>query len=802
MFSRFYSLLLVVFWLTFFSISAFSQTINFDDYSPLISSGKLPDEFSLTSSEKYEQSKKAISKKDRRFERRAKKEFLLKSTFGIDELLSSGRVLYNDPVGKYVGKVFDNVVKSAGLEEENLKVFVVKTNISNAFATDQGLIFITTGLLAHLQNEAQLAFVLSHELVHYDKKHSMDVYVTAKRTDASRKASSFDLEPAILAKAAYSKEKETEADAEGWTIFSKTGYDPNAALSSFDVLLYAHLPFDSLEFDGSSLGNNLFYWPKSMKIEQPVPLFSDADEDDELSTHPNINKRKAALDKLVKGTGKAFIVSEQEFNTSRLACRYEYCRNALLNRQYVDALYAALCLQKEQPNSIYLKKIIAKSLYGLSAYYNQGYKKDLKINIDKKQGQLQQAYMFFDKMHAYELNTLALNYLWLAHQQYPNDVELTAMLNDCGFWQAYLHYPDLKKLENIAADSLTIDSTWAYSLPISTLKDSSKNIDKNKVAFNDSVKKAYNSVVEADASKRILRLRKTFALLLSDKSFSSFYAEKMAQADKERDYVVGVIEEEDISDYMPTITHFKGVENNDFVKDCYQYFGVKKWDKAQLKKKIKRQYSGRYNSSLKNTTGEKVLFLNPEFYVTDFRKKQAWRPEQSEKRLPTFINQVKESAQAADLPFEMLSETDLSVDGAELLNQIVLLKEWLGDALLHDDVQLISSEYNRLNELSAQLNSRYLMFTYNLFTIQKKRAMFIPILYSIVAPVISWPLTFPYMFRRKMETSFFVVTFDLKNGKLVDSHFSTIYTKNSEDITLSSLYYFMMKTKLYQKTNP
>lgn len=43
----------------------------------------------------------------------------------------------------------------------------------NAFILPNGAMFITTGILSIIENEAQLAFVMSHELAHYELRHSL-----------------------------------------------------------------------------------------------------------------------------------------------------------------------------------------------------------------------------------------------------------------------------------------------------------------------------------------------------------------------------------------------------------------------------------------------------------------------------------------------------------------------------------------------------------------------------------------------------------------------------------------------------
>lgn len=787
--------------LLFTTLSVYAQSIDFNNYTPITSSGTLPSEFSTSSTEKYYKSTGVIGRKERRFDKRAKKEFLLNSVFGIDELLSSGKVLFNDPVGNYVDRVFAIVVSAANIDKDNVKVFVVKTNRANAFATDQGYIFITTGLLARLHNEAELAFVLSHELIHFQKKHAMDVFVQAKRTDASiKKLTKEDLEPLLLSKASYSKEKETEADLSGWEIFNKTGYSPHAVNTTFDVLLRSALPFDTASFNGAGLADNSFYWAKSMFNRYVGTAFLDSAENDSFSTHPNISKRKAALRPLVAGEGKDFIVSEQEFGTIRKICRFEYCRLMLLDRNYVDAIYSSYCLLKEDPNSVFLQKIIAKSLYGLSAYNNQGYKNDLRISLlDRNEG-IQQASLFFLTMQAPELNTLALKYLWDLKKRLPNDIEIDAMLNDCSFWQAYLHFTNTKTIEYPDVDSALQDFSTFYEIPSRTVLSTDKKKDTAIEKYNDSVKAVYDSLVILDRQNRVHRLRKTFLFLLKDTALNHFYEKSVLIADGERLRVSETIRKNKLRQFSDTGLVRLGVENIFFLRHSKQYFEVKKWEKKQLKKTAKKEFSGRFSSKLKHLQGDKVMVLDPLYREYDFRKEEPTQFINSENDKPAFINKLKESSLAAKVPIDILSTDNITVSEVDILNNATLVREWLEDASMHDNVSLISSEYGAISNLSDSLQTRYLMLTGNVFLIRKKLPLFVPILYSIVAPFISWPITFPEMFKRRMSTSYFFAVIDLKSGELMGDQFSSFYVQNLPDVSYSNLYAFFQEVKLYQKS--
>lgn len=90
--------------------------------------------------------------------------------------------IYNDPeLSTYVDKIGQEVLAKSDLqspdaldEYKNTKFTfrVLNSPVVNAFALPGGYIYVTRGLLVHLENEAQLAVVLGHEISHVAARHS------------------------------------------------------------------------------------------------------------------------------------------------------------------------------------------------------------------------------------------------------------------------------------------------------------------------------------------------------------------------------------------------------------------------------------------------------------------------------------------------------------------------------------------------------------------------------------------------------------------------------------------------------
>ena len=159
---------------------------------------------------------------------------------------------YNvDPeVTRYVREVGDKLaqVSDRALPYE----FVVLNNSTpNAWALPGGKIAVNRGLLIELDNEAELAAVLGHEIVHAAARHGAKnvergmllqgaVAVAGMATGDSDYAALIVGGAGLaagLAAQSYSRKAEREADFYGIQYMSRAGYDPQAAVSLQEVFM-------------------------------------------------------------------------------------------------------------------------------------------------------------------------------------------------------------------------------------------------------------------------------------------------------------------------------------------------------------------------------------------------------------------------------------------------------------------------------------------------------------------------------------------------------------------------------------
>ncbi len=187
--------------------------------------------------------------------------------------------LYQDPILEdYLNRVAQRLEPPEMRQQEaiRIQVFVIKDPSLNAFTYPTGSVYVHTGLLARLENEAQLAIVLGHETTHATHRHALEFQRSARNkmigfsiasivgsiavaNAAGRKAEKGDyssayvlsqvgnimvglgLELGFLASVnGFGRELEREADEVGMERMVAAGYDPRQAPRVFEILKDNH----------------------------------------------------------------------------------------------------------------------------------------------------------------------------------------------------------------------------------------------------------------------------------------------------------------------------------------------------------------------------------------------------------------------------------------------------------------------------------------------------------------------------------------------------------------------------------
>jgi len=246
-----------------------------------------------------------------------------------EEKLAKLGKTYDDPLlEEYLASVAAKLVpedaQQAGAPSPRIAVFRDPT--LNAFAMPNGKVYIHTGLLSRVENEAQLSMILGHELTHVTDRHALmfnrdaqnkQIWFTALAIAASlgvavatgsqqskgnyvtaevlRTTSNIflglGLQLAFIASVnGFGRDLERQADREGMERMVKAGYDPREAPRVFALLKDDH-------GDGTKLENFFF------------------------GNHPRLDDRIATTQELLKTRYATTNLADAVLNTDEFAMR-------------------------------------------------------------------------------------------------------------------------------------------------------------------------------------------------------------------------------------------------------------------------------------------------------------------------------------------------------------------------------------------------------------------------------------------------------------------------------------------------
>lgn len=745
---------------------------DFNNYRSIRSGGIIPQKFLTSTTQKYKQDiAEKISRKEKRSKKSVKREFFLESNYEVNEMLLSGRVLFNDPVSVYLNKVMDELLKDDPETRSKVEVYTLKSTAVNAFTYNNGVIFVTMGMIAHLKNEAQLAFVLSHEVTHFKKQHALNraiVYndINNARGDYKRTKE----EDRLLARSVYSKQNESEADLGGYYIYLKTKYDLKTIDGMFDVLQYSHLPFDQVPFDRKVLETDYLKFPNAYFLKKVTEIQAD-DKDDSLGTHPGVALRREAIisiSKLESNMGrKEFIVSEKDFFTTQKICRYELSTLYNSNTKYEAALYNTYLLLKQNPDSKYLKICMAKALYGLSKFSNALNFGDVHYRPEEIQGESQQVYFLFENLTQKEKNALAVCYLWHLKQQYPDDKEIEALTADIFHEMVVINYNDKSY----------------FSATANTLADTTK--EKDLTATEEKSKQQKTSYVK---NGKHYHIHRSLSATNDSSRTESFAKYAFADIIRNPDFVSAY--DMYAKDIPPAV---------DAPKDKRSVRKALK-EQARLERQKEREEWRAEKKGRMALDLNKVLIINPEYFSIDYSYTSPSLVMATESKQKEFNKNVKESATAAGIDFTLIDKKDLDSSSSATFNDIAVLNNYLTETSRYGKMHFVNYMATDVQDVVKKYGTPYFCWT-GMTTVghfNPLKAYKVELVLASLALYPFLPLSLHSLFRTDKETVIYNRIINATNGNLVYEGTKSYRYRGKDDIVRSGLYDLYLQFKRHR----
>lgn len=431
--------------------------VDFDNYRSLQSQGAMPDDFYLNPGNKLEREIKWGIKSEN-----GEKKEILDLYDNLMVLLQSGKVVYGDELSAYAKSVAQRLLADDPALFARLRFYTLKENTAAAFSTRDGMIFISTGLISQLSNEAELAFLLGREIAHIKKEHARDIF-RWRYSNPEFRVSEYEV---------YGTEIEKEADNDAIELLHRAGYSQEGILSAFTVLIYSYIPFNDIPLDFNFFYANTIHFPAYKTAIRPVPITSYDQLNGVISPYYSLKKRSDGCDAQIalhSNWGKALflVANETTFKQLSKIGKYESVSMDINRHAYTNALYSVYLLQKEDPNAYYLRKMKLLALLGAWNYANEG--KKYLAQKSQPEGEIGVLTEFLKKSNEKELTILCLY-----------------SLRD--FYQTSATFPDKEYILGFASRKLKANSKLFGSY----YAESKERVFEKQLQEKDSVTKAKN----------------------------------------------------------------------------------------------------------------------------------------------------------------------------------------------------------------------------------------------------------------------------------------------------------------------
>lgn len=253
------------------------------------------------------------------------------------KLHRSGKVIFNCPAGDYLNKIKSKLLEEYPKVDKLITVYVTEDPSLNAFATVNNNIYVNIGLLARIENEAQLAFILAHEILHIVDAHIIDGTLKLTREAKVYNKSNVGIDDNLfqLRRHEVSREHETQADLDGFELYLKQKYDALEGVTALQLLERANdftLDFEmnqglffmtTLEEYNTMVKNYREKITKKKEKEEEEEIEDEDEEEDidpdDYRTHPLISVRIDQMAEILKSIpaelndGIQYLVSEADF---------------------------------------------------------------------------------------------------------------------------------------------------------------------------------------------------------------------------------------------------------------------------------------------------------------------------------------------------------------------------------------------------------------------------------------------------------------------------------------------------------
>lgn len=711
--------IVVISWMIFLAWNLQAQDY-FNYYKPLQCKGAVPLDFSKSTKQKIEDDphndKQQLSSKRYNY-------FIEQIHYSIDEILHSGLVTFGDTVSQYLQRLGDRLLINQPELKGKLRFYSYNASTANAFSTRQGIVVVSTGFIAQVTSEAQLAFVLAHEIIHYKKQHVLNLFSFAtKRRFTSRKERTRLLN-------SYNRENELEADKFAVEMMLDAGFSPDEINKTFDVLLYSYLPFEEMKFYNSDLGSTHMYIPDNIFPFSPNEISAKFKYNDYLQSHPNLEKRKNQVNEqvqLFQNWSNLRFTDSAQFAFIRNVARFEFVSNKLYENKPIDALFAILILEKSYPKSIFLHKAKAQAWLDIM-------KQTLSPNLNPNIQRIYFANTFQVRNSNFEGQISILNNFI---SSLPNTGKIAMGLRT--IYDFYLANSSNQEFQNF----------WNTAIEIAAKSDDFNPKFFSKLNYKQTVE-LFEKQAKDSAHLKNTSLNKYQIIENLTKGIESFKT-----IDSTKFYLYG------LSDLIQDSTFLKQIKSR---KEFYQ----DKEKEADALNKLTDEERKIYNENLKNKSLklglDSLIFLSPTVY--EMGKKKSIKVYKTLRTNELLCEVSKNEAEKLKLNYQFLGLDGRNTLSTHEWNDLLFLKNALTRAITDYNADFFVFDLAQLHQIRDRYGISKLIYVEYQHAYKPNLKFGNVALFTVLLPVGLFYFPIELLSANKSDWQFYV--FDLNKGEII-----------------------------------
>lgn len=398
-------------------------------YRPVQLTGKIPTDL-LTNVN--DQTSIELANRDKSFDEKTGKQYYALSNYAFKQAMQNGQVYFNDEFSDYLGGIADRLLADEPELRSQIRIYATRLAVPNAAAWRNGVVFFNMPLFSYMQSEAQIAYVLAHEITHYKKEHILQRFKKKKDLEKSIINNSKEFDD-LFELMRFSRENELEADLEAFNMILKTDYASLEALGALKQL--KEINTSSVYFKGNiqslfQITDTTYGFKHPCDSTNYDELDEVEEKEDSLSTHPDIEKRIDVIaQKLAvlpdSGKGKLFLDEQDRFEKIKDMAYFEQIQHMYDRSSYVPTMYSALRMAAYYPRNPFLQESVARSLYWIVKSSMYGDRKTLVPSPSGYTGSYAMFLCFFRKKGTNNLKRLSIAFLEDRVKRFPESEELS-----------------------------------------------------------------------------------------------------------------------------------------------------------------------------------------------------------------------------------------------------------------------------------------------------------------------------------------------------------------------------------------